>query len=325
MIEKINKDDIHTIGRHSNWSKKSVDEVLQKEIYNDADSWRKFIQIALIALGTGFTIIGVVFFFAYNWDDIHKFIKIGIVEGVILIMGSMVLFTKMNITIKNILLTGTAVLVGVLFAVFGQIYQTGANAYDLFLTWVFAITLWVLISNFAPLWLLYITLINTTFILYSQQVATDWSVTLIALILSVINTVFLVTFLFISKIRENTDAPVWFSNIIALAAVIFATGGIMIGIIIDEPDYLISSFILMGLTGIFYCIGIWYAYKEKRAFYLAVIPFSTVIIISTGICKTADGDLAGTLLLLTFFVIASVTLIVINILNTQKKWKNEHN
>ncbi|WP_315814113.1 hypothetical protein [Paraflavitalea speifideaquila] len=50
------------------------------------------------------------------------------------------------------MLTAAAVLLGVLMAVFGQVYQTGANAYDLFLSWTIAITLWVVIANFALLY-----------------------------------------------------------------------------------------------------------------------------------------------------------------------------
>lgn len=44
---------------------------------------------------------------------------------------------------------------------------------------LFFITLWVVVSNFAPLWLLLIVLINTTFFLYTEQVARDWPTILV--------------------------------------------------------------------------------------------------------------------------------------------------
>ena len=174
-MAKIKREDIEIICRHSNWSEKSISKILKKKIYNDVKAWKKFLRLFFISLGVCFTTAGIIFFFAYNWADLHKFIKIGLIEVLIVITTLIILFAKIKLDIKNILLTGASILVGILIAVFGQIYQTGANAYDFFLGWSLFITLWVIISNFALLWLVYITLINTTLILYSQQVANDWS------------------------------------------------------------------------------------------------------------------------------------------------------
>src|SRR5690606_30155924 len=103
--------------------------------------------------------------------------------------------------------------VGVLFAVYGQIYQTGANAYDFFLAWTIFVTLWVLVSNFAPLWFLYLILINTTFILYSEQVATDWSLALVCIVLFIFHFSVLLS-IHISGIKKIPD---WFLNTVSLA------------------------------------------------------------------------------------------------------------
>jgi uncharacterized membrane protein len=186
-MTKIEREDIQIITRHSNWSEKSIDNILKKNIYSDKESWHKFLRLFFISLGVGFTTAGIIFFFAYNWADLHKFIKIGLIEGLIIISTLVILFSKISLDIKNILLTGTSILVGVLFAVFGQIYQTGANAYDFFLGWTMFITIWVFVSNYAPLWLVFITLINTTLILYSQQVAQDWSEVFVFTLLFIIN------------------------------------------------------------------------------------------------------------------------------------------
>ena len=164
-MTKIDREDIHIIGRHSNWKQESIDTLLKQEIYSNQIAWQKFLKLFFISLGVGFTTAGILFFFAYNWADLHKFVKIGLVEGLITTTTLIVLFSKLNSDIKNIILTGASILVGVLFAVFGQIYQTGANAYDFFLGWTVFITLWVAISNFAPLWFIFIILnIETKFV-----------------------------------------------------------------------------------------------------------------------------------------------------------------
>ena len=48
-----------------------------------------------------------------------------------------------------------AVAVGALLAVFGQTYQTGADPFELFLTWALLIVPWTLAARFEPLYLLH--------------------------------------------------------------------------------------------------------------------------------------------------------------------------
>ena len=187
-MKKIHQKDVHIISRHSNLTKDEVGRILKENVYHNKEAWYTFFRYFLISLGVGFTVSGIVFFFAYNWADLHKFAKIGLTEGMLLATVVIVLLVKMNDQIRNIVLTGASVLVGVLFAVFGQIYQTGADAYDFFLAWTLFITLWVCVAHFAPLWLLYLVLINTTLLLYTQQVAQDWSVVFICFFLFSINT-----------------------------------------------------------------------------------------------------------------------------------------
>ncbi len=126
----MDRNDIQVISRHRNWSEKGVNKVLKEQVYSDSKSWKVFLNLLFISLSVCFTVSGIIFFFAYNWANLHKFAKIGLIEGLI---TSVVLFSKLNVNVKNNLLTGTSILVGVLIAVFGQIYQTGAKAYDFFL------------------------------------------------------------------------------------------------------------------------------------------------------------------------------------------------
>lgn len=316
-MKKIEREDIHIISRHSNWSEKSIAKILKGEIYNNKESWGKFLKLFFISLGVSFTTAGIIFFFAYNWADLHKFIKIGLIEGLIIVTTLIVLFFKVSLDIKNILLTGASILVGVLFAVFGQIYQTGANAYDFFLGWTMFISLWVAISNFAPLWLVFITLINTTLILYSQQVAHDWSEVFVFTLLFIINILFLTTALFGKKIIAEIKPPIWFTNLIALASVSFSTIGICTGIFDQQQT---SFLALIIITSILYGFGIKYGLKIKSGFYLSIIPFSIIVIVSAFLIKLSDG--AGMFFIISVFVIASVTFVIKNLIDLQKKWIN---
>ena len=314
----MEREDIQIIARHSNWSEKSINNVLKKNIYSDKESWQKFLRFFFIGLGVGFTTSGIIFFFAYNWADMHKFVKIGLIEGLIVVSILVLLFSKMSLDIKNILLTSTSILVGVLFAVFGQIYQTGANAYDFFLGWTMFITIWVFVSNYAPLWLVFITLINTTLILYSKQVAQDWSDVFVCTLLFAINVLFLTTFLWVKKSKYEIKSPIWFLNLIALASIFFSTTGIAIGIF-DKSQT--SFFILIVISSVLYGLGIRYGLKVKSGFYLSVIPLSVIIIISALLVKLSND--ASMFFFISLFVIGSVTLVIKNLIDLQKKWINE--
>jgi uncharacterized membrane protein len=317
-MKNIEREDIYIISRHSNLTEYRVHTSLKENIYNEKESWLKFLQLFFITLGIGFTVAGIIFFFAYNWADLHKFAKIGLTEGLIIATTILVLFPKINITVRGIILTGSAILVGVLFAVFGQIYQTGANAYDFFLAWAVFVTLWVIVSNFAPLWLLYLILINTTFILYSQQVAKDWPEVLVFTLLFIINSTALLTSFLLSRHKKIATVPDWFLNTVALAATSYATIGIIIGIF---SKYQLAFPILILITSIIFALGFRRGLKSKSGFYLSIISFSLIVIISALLIKISDGEMM--LLIVGLFIIASVTLVIKNLINIQKKWINE--
>lgn len=318
-MKKIDKESIQLISRHSNISHQGIDRALKENIYNDQKSWQKFTQLFLMTLGIGFTVSGIIFFFAYNWANLDKFVKIGLTQGLLIVLIACVLFSKLSLNLKNIILCGASLLVGALFAVFGQIYQTGANAYDFFLAWTIFITLWTIISNYAPLWMIFLVLVNTTFVLYTQQVATDWSWVVINITLLLINTVAVISTLIIAKIKPEIKIEKWFIYTLAIAVVSISTFGICA--VIFDDDYQDSNTILIILSAVLYAFGIWFGIKEKAVFYIALIPASLIIIIASFLFSTSTD--AGMFLLVGAFIIGSITFMVKTILNLQKTWNHE--
>ncbi len=318
-MTKMKREDIHIIARHSNWSAERIDTFLKKEIYNDSKAWYRFLKLLFISLGVGFTTAGIVFFFAYNWDHLHKFLKIGLIEGLLMIATLVLFLSKGSSLIKNIVLTAISVLTGVLFAVFGQIYQTGANAYDFFLSWTIAIALWVVVSNFAPLWLLFITLVNTTYILYIQQVAHGWHELIVFILPFLINVVFLVATLLLKNRTSDHPPPNWFVTILALAATSFATLGCLYA---TYELHTLSSYAVLFIitTLVCYSLGMLYALKHKNTTFIALIALS-LLISSAGYLFYITID-EGTFFLTCLFIIGGVTLIIQQLINLQKKWNH---
>ncbi len=315
---EILRDDIQIIARNSTISETDINLLFKEEVYRDKKSWQQFLQLFFISIGVSFTVAGILFFFAYNWDDLHKFVKIGLVEGLIIVLTLVAVFTKIKPLFKDIILAGATMLVGVLFAVFGQIYQTGANAYDFFLGWTMAVTLWVVVSNFAVLWLILIVLINVTLGLYIDQVAQGWTDLYIFSIFIIINSIFLLASLFLKY--KKYKIPEWFIKILSLTVVGFTTSAMINGIFEHNKSYFA---LVILLTLALYISGIYYALKQKSTFYIAIISLSVITIISAWLVDFVKFREFTMLLFIGLFVVVSVTIVIKLLMNLQKQWKNE--
>ena len=90
---------------------------------------------ALLALGVGQFLAGVVFFFAYNWNDLSDIAKFAVIETALAIALGGALLIGLDRVFGQMLLIAASVLTGVLLAVIGQVYQTGADVFELFAAW----------------------------------------------------------------------------------------------------------------------------------------------------------------------------------------------
>ena len=140
------------------------------ELLRPVSSWFSWARQMLLFFGSALVLVGIIFFFAYNWAAMGKFIKFGLIEaGIIVCIVASHLRGRTRLEGK-VLLFGGAILVGVFMAVYGQTYQTGADTFELFVSWAVLILGWVIVSEFGALWLVWLILLNTGAILYWQQV-----------------------------------------------------------------------------------------------------------------------------------------------------------
>ncbi len=147
--------------------------------------WRSFLSTALMALGTMLVLSGVIYFFAYNWADLHHFDKLGLIAAAM--VGTAVAAWRLGEGLAGqFALLASAVLVGALLAVYGQAYQTGADPYELFLGWAVLILPWVALARFAPLWQFLLLLLDTSIILLWAQVL-DYNTGWLAVALGLLN------------------------------------------------------------------------------------------------------------------------------------------
>jgi hypothetical protein len=134
-------------------------------------NWGAWISLLLLVIGMSLMLSGIVYFFAFNWTKITPEIKLGSIQLAILGCVGASYFHNLSRLYGKIMLLSASVLVGVFLAVFGQIYQTGADSYNLFMMWALLILPWVILSEFAALWLVWIVITNVFLMLYWSQAA----------------------------------------------------------------------------------------------------------------------------------------------------------
>lgn len=129
-------------------------------------AWAVFIDRLLLWLGGLALAFAVLFFIAYNWAEMGRWLRFGVVQAAIVLAVGVAVWGKASPTVRRVALTAASLLVGVLLALFGQVYQTGADAWQLFFVWALLTLPWVWVARFALLWVLWLGLLNLTTGLY---------------------------------------------------------------------------------------------------------------------------------------------------------------
>ena len=319
---KLSRNIIQIISRNSNWKAESIKDELDSKVYAQGHEWQKLIYYLLITLGVSFTVSGIIFFFAFNWDEMPKFVKFGLIEALIIACIVVILKVNLDRTVKKIILSGAALLVGALFAVFGQVYQTGADSYSLFLVWAACILIWTIVGNFAPLWLIFMALLNITVFLYFSQI--EYYGFLKPIFVFLLNVIFVV-FVEVFSHKKIIKRPTWLLNIAVLTAVIYIS--------LDIADILLTDFmrkksaslewdailcLVVGLSGL--VAGGVYGYKSRNLFYLSSIGLSFLVIIACFLLSMMKnmGDIAY--FLVGLYAIFATIFLVKGIIYLNRTW-----
>ena len=135
-------------------------------VFPGAQDWHRFVGQILLWLGILSTTIGIVFFIAFNWDALGRFGKFALLEGLLVVSLLPLIRFSLSSRIGQLSLLGASIIVGALLALFGQVYQTGADTWQLFATWGALILPWAILGRFEPLWILWVGVLNVALVLY---------------------------------------------------------------------------------------------------------------------------------------------------------------
>ena len=320
-MEEIKKSALEELIRTGQLPPTETTKLLEDHYYKSKKDWKSFLSLMFLSLGSGLMCAGVIFFFAYNWDDIHKFVKMGIVLTLLTVCILPVVFGKLKSLYSNILLTISLLLVGVTFAVYGQIYQTGADAHEFFMIWTAFTALWAFSSRFSPIWVVFLILTTTTIGLYFDQ---EMSYKKEGLLMFIFIAKFALVYFLIRLIEYKKQVQLfdkWFDNLLQLTLVVFVTTAVQLELFSHYKSPYILGSVLIGL--LFYIFLIIRGLNTKNIVSVSIIPFSVMWIISAMLLKISD-DIPMILFLVIFTAVFMIGFVRV-MLNLLKRWRDESN
>jgi uncharacterized membrane protein len=267
--------------------------------------WRRFLDRVLLWMGSVMLASAAIFFFAFNWDQMGRLAKIGLVEA--FLVAALVLLWRLGLERASgkATLFAAALLASGLLALIGQIYQTGADPWELFAVWAAAILPWALVARLAPLWVLWLALLNLAASLYYATFGILFGVLFaperLAWMLFSLNTAALVVwegcaFAGLAWLRER-----WSVRIVATASGAFATWLALHGIFEGR-----GSSGLWGLPAWLLWLGGIYAvyrHRVRDVYVLAGGVLSVIVVITCFMGKQTKLNDAGAFLFIGLVII----------------------
>ncbi|WP_255492478.1 DUF2157 domain-containing protein [Myroides sp. NP-2] len=324
--KKLNKRELFLFKAYSSIADQDFEVLYQQHGLASEKQWKDFIYWALLVCGIGFLVSGIVFFFAFNWDHMPVTVKFSLVGLGIVLSGYFAITPRVNESVNKISLLATTVLIGVLLAVFGQTYQTGANAYDLFLTWLIVATPLTLVGQSTYQWLFFSILANTTLILACVQRLQVDSIFVGILLLLLLNVVLL--FLPLCKVLyRNFEIGNSYTQIQSVAMYLLATVGFGCWLFTNDSSYrpeeltgaLWTLLLSLGLIG----GGLVLGWMRKQIY---LFSYALIAAISGGLMLWMKlfKDSSEGLLVYMLYAIGGIFFIIKMVSTKSKEWKHEN-
>lgn len=270
---------------------------------NPAD-WRRFLDRLLLWLGAILLAAALVFFLAYNWREMGRYAKFGLAEAALFgaLAGAWTL--GLERPAGRAALFSAALLVGALLALIGQTYQTGADPYELFATWALMILPWALLARSAPLWLLWVGLVNLAIALYFRTVPNVFGVLLslerMLWLLLAVDTAALLIWEAAAARGITWLQPRWAPRLLATAAGSVVTALALMAVFDGDDVSVLALPAWLAWWGAAWAV---YRYRLRDLYVLAGGVLSGVVVIATFAARHLGDHDAGGFLLVSLIVV----------------------
>ena len=255
--------------------------------------WGLWTARLLLALGAALMLAGVIYFFAFNWAKIPPAAKLAGIQMALIGCLAMACRASLKNLHGQLWLLAASVLTGVFLAVFGQIYQTGADAWQLFALWAVLVSGWTVIAAFAAQWLLWLLLVNTALWLWWDQAALPGEdmAFMILLWLTLFNGAALALREYFAVVRGCTWlAARWTRLLLTVTVLLFMLISAVVWVF--EAENASLSIKLSGTLGVIGHLALYYLYRHRLADFrsLTATVLSACIVLDCVVIKTLIID-----------------------------------
>jgi uncharacterized membrane protein len=290
-----------------------------------------FLAVTLRIAGVLSLAAGLVFFVAANWSRIAVFGRFAMIEFVLIACAGLALVKRPPAFIGRGALFLAFIATGALLALFGQTYQTGADVYELFLSWSLlglplvaaaqwsvAAAAWVLVFNTALI--LFCGLNPTGGLFWVLFSGLHFRPALLVMIAAWLN----LALWFAFELRPIDAVPEWVRRLILSCAFGFATWGGILGVVGSDlafGDRRGDPVAMLALAAVM-AAAVAYALRRRSDVYPLAVVMGTFIIVSlVWLARLVEFRDEGTFLLLALWLIGTSTAAGKMLTSLARRWR----
>jgi uncharacterized membrane protein len=163
----MNRRELDAFVAHYRLSAEATDAVLDLTAARPAPAELRLFLVRVLQLAGVLSLAaGLVFFIAANWQDMGVTGRFALIQAIIVVSVALALFRPPPHALGRYALLMAFIATGALLALFGQTYQTGADVYELFLTWALLGLPFVVAGQWSALSAAWLIVFNTTLLLF---------------------------------------------------------------------------------------------------------------------------------------------------------------
>ena len=252
-----------------------------------------------------FLIAGVTSFTAYNWASMSNIEKLVVPSALIVIGLVAYLFLEKEIY-KNLAIFFSSFMIGTLFAVYGQVYQTGADTWILFRNWAIFLIIPIVATGYYSLMTLFSIVIAISTSFYLDLYLSGGIVPFLS---SLIFGVILIVYPFLQKRFNFKFNNIFYNIMIGIFYICFIASGF--AAVVSNNYSLLAIIIYLLFVGGVYSIA--YIQLKKitvKILSITALGFFGVAFIVKMIENIFFGDLTAYILLSLLVIIGTITGIV---------------
>jgi uncharacterized membrane protein len=299
----------------------------------DSSEIRQFAVRLLQLAGVLSLAAGVVFFIAANWKEFGVAGRFALVQSALVVSVALALWRPPPHSLGRYAMLMAFIAAGALLALFGQTYQTGADVYELFLTWALLGLPFVVAGQWSAVCAAWLFVLNVALSLFFGSrpqggwlwaVFSPWRVSTSLLLLapSVLNLLLWEFTEHVKRTRWSSLAPRWTRRLALVFAFVFLTWAGLEAVVRSSigGDDALALLVVLGLQA---GVAAYVLRKRDDVFPLALTAGSFIVLSTCALGAQAGFEDLGMFFVLALWLVVSSTISGRLLMALVRAWRHE--